>query len=164
MLMSTLMSLYLLLAPVAGMSDSQPKAKIYQVEMRCYQTESHQGSVTKEIKVLSNPTLTMLGGRQSKFIVGGEEPIPHTKPVEFAENGLIITMTPTTLDEKSCTIQLNAQSISVEAQSSELLIQSGSMVKLRGKIELNKKMTVRVGGKDEGKQTWLDFTISEHRQ
>jgi hypothetical protein len=34
-------------------------------------------------------------------------------------------------------------------------------VKLRGKIELNKKISIRLAGGEEGKQTWLDFTVSE---
>ena len=113
--------------------------------------------------MLASPILTGLSGRRARFIVGGETPVPHADPLEYLPGGLIFDVVVSNMDEKSCVIKLNAQENSVQLKTDDLLVQTGSLVTLRGKIELNKKMSVRLAGGDEGKQTWLDFTVSESR-
>ncbi|HQR09397.1 MAG TPA: hypothetical protein PLN21_21425 [Gemmatales bacterium] len=163
MLMSSFVSVCLMLVPMLGVKQRPGTEKVYQIELRCYQAEM-QGNVKKETKMLTSPTLTALSGRQARFIVGGENPIPHTNPLEYEPNGMIVSMTMTALEGKSCIINLNAEESNAQVRTDELLVQSGNQVKVRGKIELNKKMSVRLTGGDEGKQTWLDFTITEHKQ
>ena len=160
MLMSLLVSVCLILMPLLSTRDTQ---KVYQIEFTMYQAEMMPGNVKKQTKVLASPTLAALSGRPARFIVGGETPVPHTDPLEYLPGGVIIDMCMSTLDEKSCTIKLNAQDNNVQLKTDDLLVQAGSMVTLRGKIELKKKMSIRLAGGDEGKQTWLDFTISELR-
>jgi len=160
MLMSSLVSVCLMLMPFLGVKDTQ---KAYQIECTMYQAEMMPGNVKKQTEVLASPTLLALSGRPARFIVGGETPIPHTDPVEHLPGGLIVEVCMSSLDEKSCIIRLNAQENNVQLKTDDLLVQAGSMVTLRGKIELKKKMSMRLAGGDEGKQTWLDFTITELR-
>ncbi len=161
MLMSSLVSLCLIVVPMLRASDTPIEQKVYQIDICVYQTENLNGNVKKVTSVLTSPVLSALSGRPARFIVGGEEPVPLTKPVEFEPNGIIVTFIPTMRDEKSCTIQLSAEDRSVQVKTDDLLIQTGIHVNLRGKIELNKTMSIRLADGDKGKQTWLDFTVSE---
>ncbi|MFT3882135.1 MAG: hypothetical protein QM703_21085 [Gemmatales bacterium] len=161
MLMSSLVCLCMIVAPNSHVVDNPVEQKVYQIDVCLYQTESLNGNVKGVTSVLTSPVLSALSGRPARFIVGGEEPVPLTKPVEFEPSGFIITIIPKMHDEKSCTIQLSAEDRSVQVKKDDLLIQSGIHVKRRGRIELNKKMSIRLAGEAEGKQTWLDFTVSE---
>ena len=155
--MLTILAGLCLIAPV----DGQTEKKVYQVQLSLYQAETQNG-LKKETTVLSHPTISVLSGRQGRFIVGGENRIPHTNPVKHEPCGTMVNVIISHLSENTCFVQLSAEDNAVRVQNDDLLVQAGSMVKLSGKVELNRKMSFRLTGGEEGKHTWVDFTISEH--
>lgn len=142
--------------------DGQTEKKVYEVQLYLYQAETLNG-LKKETKVISSPTLSTLSGRPSRFIVGGENRIPHTNPVKHEPVGTMVTVIISHMSADACFVQLSAEDNAVRVQNDDLLVQSGSQFKLSGKIELNKKMSFRMAGSEDGKQTWVDFTITEHK-
>jgi len=165
MLMSSLISVCLLFVPPSSMNKVRVAPKLYQVQLVIYKAETLPGAEGKQVNVkeLANPTLLVVAGKPVRFMVGEEVKVPYSKPVKREPCGIIFDMTITALDETSCNIQMTTEENHVMVQSDELLMQRGSLMKIRGKNVLNKESSFNLTGGYGGEQTWLKFTITEHR-
>jgi len=69
-----------------------------------------------DVRILSNPNLTMLEGNEARLIVGGQRPIIKTtvnlgnvtQDVEFRPFGIILSARPTVGSDNTITLQINA--------------------------------------------------------
>jgi pilus assembly protein CpaC len=77
-------------------------------------------------KMLAEPTLVAMSGQDAKFLAGGEFPVPYSTglgavSVLWKKFGIILTFTPTVIDEQSIHLKLAAEVSDVDPSRSVVL-------------------------------------------
>jgi hypothetical protein len=100
-------------------------------------------------KVLSNPTLTMLAGKPSRFVVGGEEPIPGTTPVQYEPTGVIMSILVTATGPELCSVRMYISHVTKQPSGDDSLVLNSKVMDYRGKWKLNEPKTLNLGDTDD---------------
>lgn len=139
---------------VCLMSLASDSNTIYQLEITAY----HQKTGVK--RVLCNPTLAMLGGRTSRFVVGGEEPIPNTSPQQFVPLGTIVSCKPFGKQGNECQVEMTFSHTSKQPSPDGSLVTSQKSVVYLGKWKLNETKTLSLGDVGDMKDVKVDLRLT----
>ncbi len=136
------------------MSLGTDSKTVFQLEVKVY------GQKAGVERVLSNPTLTMLGGRPSRFIVGGEEPVPNTSPVQYEPVGNIVSCIASGNKGENCQVDIAFSNTSKQPSIEGSLITNQKSIRYRGKWMLNETKTLTLGDVEELKDVKLDLRLT----
>jgi hypothetical protein len=136
------------------MSLASDSKTVYQCELKIY------GQKAGVERVLSNPTLAILNGKYARMIVGGEEPIPNTSPVQFEPTGTIVNCMVTGSKGDECHVDITFSNVSKQPSTEGSLIMNQKSVRYRGKWKLNETKTVTLGDVEELKDVKLDLRLT----
>lgn len=139
---------------VCLMSMASDSKTVYQLEVTAY------GQKAGVKRVLSNPTLTMLGGHPSRFIVGGEEPIPNTSPQQFVPMGIILSCKPSGKQGNDCQVEMTFSHTSKQPSPEGSLVTNQKSVVYLGKWKLNETKTLTLGDVDDMKDVKVDLKLT----
>ena len=137
------------------MSLASDSKTVYQCELKIY------GQKAGVARVLSNPVLRILNGKAARMIIiGGEEPIPNTLPIQFEPTGAIVSCLVSGLKGDECQVDITFSNVSKQPSTEGSLITNQKSVRCRGKWKLNEFKTLTLGDVEELKDVKLDLRLT----
>ncbi|MBL8824586.1 MAG: hypothetical protein JNJ77_18515 [Planctomycetia bacterium] len=127
---------------------------VYQLEVKVYDLKA---SIER---VLCNPALKVLAGKPARFVVGGEEPIPNTTPVQYEPVGIIVSCIAYDNQGEDCQVDMSVLFTSKQPSTDGSLLTSQKSVRYRGKWRLNETKTLPLGNGDNLENIKVDLRLT----